>query len=61
VESLLCRSREEAAGLNHNYVGTEHLLLAIIAGAGPSLACLLSHFGISHGRMREIVIELLGA
>ena len=60
LQSLAERSREEAARLERDYIGTEHLLLAIISMADPPLACLLSHFRISYVPIRETVIKVLG-
>jgi ATP-dependent Clp protease ATP-binding subunit ClpC len=49
----------EALGLGHNYVGTEHMLLALLGGVGGVAADVLADAGIDHARARSVVIELL--
>jgi ATP-dependent Clp protease ATP-binding subunit ClpA len=49
----------EALGLGHNYVGTEHMLLALLGGVGGVAAQVLDDAGIDHDRARAVVIELL--
>jgi ATP-dependent Clp protease ATP-binding subunit ClpA len=49
----------EALGLGHNYVGTEHMLLALLGGVGGVAAEVLGDAGIDHDRARAVVVELL--
>jgi ATP-dependent Clp protease ATP-binding subunit ClpA len=49
----------EAVSLGHNYVGTEHLLLALLGGVGGMGAAILQGFGVDHERARAKVVELL--
>jgi ATP-dependent Clp protease ATP-binding subunit ClpC len=51
-------SLREANRLGNNYIGTEHILLALI-GEGGSAAQLLARAGVDHDRARQQVIELL--
>jgi hypothetical protein len=56
---LLDQAAAEALALRHPYVGTEHLLLALVAGADPELAALFERHGLTHGRLREMLARLL--
>jgi ATP-dependent Clp protease ATP-binding subunit ClpA len=49
----------EAVNLGHNYVGTEHLLLALLGGVGGMGAAILQGLGVDHDRAQAQVIELL--
>jgi ATP-dependent Clp protease ATP-binding subunit ClpC len=51
-------SLREANRLGHNYIGTEHILLALI-GEGGGAAQLLAGAGVDHDRARQQVTELL--
>ena len=53
-------AQEEARGLNHNYIGTEHILLGLIhEGEGVARKALES-LGISLEAVREQVQEIIG-
>jgi type III pantothenate kinase len=51
---------EEARGLNHNYVGTEHLLLGLLREQEGVAAQVLSNLGLRLTGVREEVLLLLG-
>ena len=59
LEPLLQQAEHEARELGHNYVGSEHLVLAISASATPPLADLLQEYGVSRQRVKEAVLNLL--
>ena len=53
-------AQEEARMLNHNYIGTEHILLGLIhEGEGVAVSDLES-IGISHTTVRSQVEEIVG-
>jgi hypothetical protein len=54
-------AQEEARLLNHNYIGTEHLLLALLSRDADGIATqgLLSA-GITYERARAEVVEIIG-
>jgi len=52
---------EEARSLNHNYVGTEHLLLGLLREHDGVAAQVLMNLGIKLEEVREEVLNLLGA
>src|ERR1700678_539909 len=53
-------SIEEARNLNHNYVGTEHLLLGLIREQEGVAAQVLMNLGLKLEDVREEVLNLLG-
>ena len=52
---------EEARTLNHNYVGTEHLLLGLLREHEGVAAQVLMNLGLKLDEVREEVLDLLGA
>jgi ATP-dependent Clp protease ATP-binding subunit ClpC len=62
LRNVLSEAREEAAGLKHEHVGTEHLLMALLndtnrdGGAPPSRAgVVLDVLGVDRSRMRQVL------
>jgi ATP-dependent Clp protease ATP-binding subunit ClpA len=53
-------SIEEARNLNHNYVGTEHLLLGLLREQEGVAAQVLMNLGLMREAVREEVVGLLG-
>jgi ClpA/ClpB-like protein len=53
-------AQEEAVGLNHNYIGTEHLLLGLIREREGVAAKALESLGISLEAVRAQVEEIIG-
>jgi len=51
---------EEARNLNHNYVGTEHLLLGLIREGEGVAAQVLMNLGLKLGEVREVILVMLG-
>ena len=51
---------EEARNLNHNYVGTEHLLLGLLRESEGVAAQVLMNLGLKLEDVREEVLNLLG-
>src|SRR5437660_5800802 len=52
---------EEARNLNHNYVGTEHLLLGLLREHDGVAAQVLMNLSLKLEEVREEVLNLLGA
>ena len=46
LEPLLRQAEHEAKELGHNYIGSEHLVLAIVELADPALTALLQQHGV---------------
>src|SRR6476660_9348282 len=51
---------EEARNLNHNYVGTEHILLGLLREQEGVAAQVLMNLGLKLEEVREEVLNLLG-
>jgi ATP-dependent Clp protease ATP-binding subunit ClpA len=59
VKRILAAAAREARALNHTYVGTEHLLLGLLAESDGATAQLFKHFGVDCAKTRtEIMREL---
>jgi ATP-dependent Clp protease ATP-binding subunit ClpC len=53
-------AQEEARMLNHNYIGTEHILLGLIHEGGGVAAKALKSLGITLETVRQQVEEIIG-
>jgi uncharacterized protein (TIGR03435 family) len=60
TKSLLTQTAEEADALGHSYIGTEHLLLALLAVPQAPVARFLIGAGMSHAAARARVSTMLG-
>lgn len=58
TELLLADAKSESKTLGHDYVGTEHLLLALLKCDGPAGECLKTS-GVTAERIRDEVREIL--
>jgi len=56
---LLDRAAMESQALAHYHVGTEHLLLAVVAEADDELAALLQRHLVGYDDLRELILELV--
>ena len=60
AKDVLRHSEEEARRLNHDYIGTEHLLLGLIWDS-ESVACrALSEMGVYRAKIRSTVEFIMG-
>jgi ATP-dependent Clp protease ATP-binding subunit ClpA len=57
----LVEAEREARGLNHNYIGTEHLLLGLFAVADGVAAKTLANLGLEVDRVRQTILNTVGA
>jgi ATP-dependent Clp protease ATP-binding subunit ClpA len=53
-------SQEEARLLNHNYIGTEHILLGLLGEPESVAGAVLAGFGLTRDGVREEVFERVG-
>ncbi|MFH1368276.1 MAG: ATP-dependent Clp protease ATP-binding subunit [Elusimicrobiota bacterium] len=60
VQRVIIIAQEEAKRLNHDYVGTEHLLLGLVAMGEGVAAKVLANLGIDLRRVRAEVEKLVG-
>ena len=59
AQKALIYAQEEARGLGHNYVGTEHLLLGLLRRWRSCCPGIKEH-GIDNEKVREHVEKLVG-
>ena len=57
VKQILEWAREEANSLGDNYVGSEHILLALLRGKGNLASQLLNKRGVTYDRVREELMK----
>src|SRR5678810_1166023 len=60
VRRVVVLAQEEARMLNHNYIGTEHILLGLIHEGEGVAAKALESLGISLEAVRNQVEEIIG-
>ena len=60
VKAAAKRAVEEAAQLGHNYVGSEHLVLALTRDASDSVRRIFQKHGLSTEKYAEAVRSVLG-
>lgn len=60
VDQLLDRAYGEARALNHNYVGTEHLILAMASANDSRIDAILAALSLTPQRIRKEVYSVLG-
>ena len=53
-------SREEAERFQHNYIGTEHLLLGLVRENGGIAAAVLRNLGVELNKVRDAVEFIIG-
>jgi ATP-dependent Clp protease ATP-binding subunit ClpC len=53
-------AQEEARRLNHNYIGTEHILLGLLSEGEGVAAKALEELGIGLDAIRQQVVEIIG-
>lgn len=54
-------SQEEARRMNHNYIGTEHILLGLLREDDGAAIRVLNGLGVDPNRVRQQVIQLVSA
>lgn len=61
LNPLLDRAEREARAMGHRYLGCEHLLLTLIAGADGSLASLLLRHAVRYAEVKDAILAALPA
>jgi len=61
LNPLLDRTEREARAMGHRYLGCEHLLLTLIAGADGPLASLLLRHAVRYGDVKDAILAALPA
>ncbi len=57
---VLTFAQEEATRLNHNYIGTEHLLLGLLREEEGMAAKVLHDLGVEQNRVRQVIEDIVG-
>jgi ATP-dependent Clp protease ATP-binding subunit ClpC len=57
---VFVNAQEEAKELGHSYVGTEHILLAILKLNENGLRTILENHGINYSKIRNEIISIVG-
>ncbi|ACL42191.1 Clp domain protein (plasmid) [Pseudarthrobacter chlorophenolicus A6] len=59
AKRIIINAQAEARALNHHFVGTEHLLLALTRDNAPASRahCILASLGISHGSVLDHTVR----
>jgi len=60
AKEVLHLAFQEALELNHNYIGPEHLLLALIRENEGLASQILQKHGLTHTKLRQAVIKIVG-
>jgi len=60
ARKVLSLAQEEAQRFNHNYIGTEHLLLGLVREGDGVAAKVLNNLGVSLERARQAVEYIIG-
>ena len=57
---VLSLAQEEAQRFNHNYIGTEHILLGLVRETDGVAAKVLSNLGVELNKVRSAVEFIIG-
>ena len=60
ARQVVVLAQEEARGLKHNYIGTEHILLGLVREEQGVAARVLESSGVTVERIREQVVRVVG-
>jgi hypothetical protein len=60
LRAAVMRAQREAIQLDHNYVGTEHLLLGLLADPASQAGALLAQAGVHLDESRERIEKVVG-
>ena len=60
ARKALIGAKREMSELKHSYVGSEHLLLAILKDKNNSIAKKLKEYGIEYSNFRKEIVKALG-
>jgi ATP-dependent Clp protease ATP-binding subunit ClpC len=60
ARACIAHAQDEAREHNHNYIGTEHFLLALIRGESSAAADVLTSLGADLGELRAATDAIIG-
>ena len=60
AQKILLMAKKEMLELKHPYVGSEHLLLAILHNKDLVITQLLEEYGITYKKYKDEIIKVIG-
>ncbi|HOF03588.1 MAG TPA: Clp protease N-terminal domain-containing protein, partial [Atribacterota bacterium] len=60
VRKVIMMAQEEAVNLNHNYIGTEHILVGLVKESEGIAGKVLRNLGIEADRVLEDIEKIVG-
>jgi ATP-dependent Clp protease ATP-binding subunit ClpA len=60
ARAAVVQAQEQARDLRHDYVGTEHLLLALLEDEDGPIASAVRDHGVDQARVRDAIIKYVG-
>lgn len=60
LQQVIQLAYQESRDLNHNYIGTEHLLLGLIKEGDGLAAQLLGKYALTHPQARQAIVKVVG-
>ena len=57
---MVVSAQEEARDLDHNYIGTEHLLLGLLSTSDSLASASLAALGYTHDNVRDAIEVVVG-
>jgi ATP-dependent Clp protease ATP-binding subunit ClpA len=61
ARQVVIRAQEEARELHHSTIGTQHLLLALVADETGAVARTLEAYGVDRVRVRDAILRATGS
>jgi ATP-dependent Clp protease ATP-binding subunit ClpA len=60
ARQVMAQAQEEARSLGHNYLGTEHVLVALASQPQGAAAAVLAALSVDHEALRGAVVRIIG-
>jgi ATP-dependent Clp protease ATP-binding subunit ClpA len=61
ARAVLVEAQDEAAGLGHNFIGTEHVMLGVVRSGDPVVAQILKGYDFTLEDLRQKVTDMIGS
>ena len=58
-QRMIMQAQKEAKDQGHNYIGSEHLLLAMLKDTSQGAGAILAQTGLTYDKFKEVVLELV--
>lgn len=59
AENALMLAKKTAQSFNHNYIGTEHILVGLLQEADGTAGRILEEFGVENEKLLELIQKLI--